>query len=205
METAERELVELPVRTAALAGELDAATTAALRLYGRELYAFMTGIARDRTVADDAFSALCELVWKRLAEFRWEASLRSWLYVLARRLVLRVRVDGYRRDKRTKPLDVAQEIRELAAQIRTETLEILRTDVKDAFRALRDELSTEDQELLALRVDRDMSWRDIASIVDAEDADPRTLDQRAAALRKRFERVKDRLRELALARGLLEG
>ena len=47
--------------------------------------------------------------------------------------------------------------------------------------------------LLVLRVDRRMSWRDIARVMaDAPDED---LDKFAATLRKRFERVKERLRD----------
>lgn len=201
MEAAERQELESPVRRAIAAGDRNRATTAALRLYGAELYSFVAGIARDPTIADEAYSELCEILWTNLADFRWEASLRSWLYATARRLVLRHRVDGYRREARARPIDLAPEVTELAARLRTSTLELLRSEVKTAFRALRQELSEDDQELLALRVDRDLSWRDIARILDPDDRDG--LDQRAAALRKRFERVRGRLRELAGERGLL--
>jgi RNA polymerase sigma-70 factor, ECF subfamily len=159
------------------------------------------------------------VVWTQLGDFRWEASLRSWLYAMARRLVLRHRVAGYRRAARARPIELSPEVAELAAKLRTSTLEILRSEVKTAFRALRLELSEEDQELLALRVDRDLSWRDIARIMGSDGPDGPDgldsldapgeagggagLDQRAAALRKRFERVRGRLRELASERGLL--
>ena len=201
MDPAERLQLESPIKQQIAAGDRNGATTSVLHLYGGELYGFLSGLARDPTIADEAYSELCEVVWMQLGEFRWEASLRSWLYAMARRLVLRHRVDGYRREARARPLDLAPEIAELAARLRTTTLEILRSEVKTAFRALRQELSEEDQELLSLRVDRDLSWRDIARIVDPDDVDG--LDQRAAALRKRFERVRGRLRELAGERGLL--
>ncbi len=201
MDAAARQQLEDPIRQAIAGEDRNAATTAALRLYGGELYGFLCGLARDPTLADEVYSELCELVWKQLDAFRWEASLRSWLYALARRLAMRMRVDGYRRAARVKPLGMSPEVIELAAKLRTSTLEILRTEVKTAFRALRQELSEEDQELLALRVDRDLSWRDIARIFDADDV--AGVDQRAAALRKRFERVRGRLRELAAERGLL--
>jgi RNA polymerase sigma-70 factor (ECF subfamily) len=193
VDPAERQQLERPIKQATFAGDRSGATTAVLLLYGGELYGFISGLARDTTIADDAYSELCEVVWTHLAEFRWEASLRSWLYATARRLVLRYRVDGYRREARARPLDLAPEVTELAAKLRSSTLEILRSEVKAAFRALRQELPEEDQELLALRVDRDLSWRDIARIIDPEDV--QGLDQRAAALRKRFERVRGRLPE----------
>jgi DNA-directed RNA polymerase specialized sigma24 family protein len=72
---------------------------------------------------------------------------------------------------------------------------LLDTGIKDRMAALRAELSPEDQTLLTLRVDRDLPWGDVADILD--EAEP--------ALRKRFERLKLRLRELARTHGLLPG
>ena len=82
------------------------------------------------------------------------------------------------------------------AQARTATVEYLRTAVKDKLAAARAALSDEDRELLYLRVDRQLPWREIAVIMSDEGADPgdeavRKLDQ---ALRKRFEAVKRRLK-----------
>lgn len=49
-----------------------------------------------------------------------------------------------------------------------------------------------------------MSWKDIARATAGEDEPASTLDTRAAALRKRYERLKQQLRELMVARGLLD-
>lgn len=185
------------MRTAIEAGDRAAALTSALRLYGGEIHAFLKSTNPD--VADDVFGELCEVIWQRLATFRWESSLRSWLYTIARNIANRMQTTPQRR--RDIPLDLAPEVRSLAAQIRTETDQILRTEVKDAVRALRAELAPEDHELLLLRVDREMSWRDIARVTGSGGDD---LDQRATALRKRFERAKERLRTLAIERGLFE-
>lgn len=68
-----------------------------------------------------------------------------------------------------------------------------RTDVKDELQAIRSLLDPDDHEHLLLRLDRQMSWKDIARVQGGED----NLTNRAAALRKRFERVKARIRELA--------
>lgn len=192
---------EAAIREAARAGRLAEAATAALELYGGELFGFLRGIARNDALADDAFGATCEKLWRGLAEFRWEASLRSWLYTIARRALADLRDHAHRR---ANHLPLSQ-VDALAAQIRSATLPILRTEVKDGFRALRAELPAEDHELLMLRIDRQLSWRDIARILgEAEGAGDADLDQRAANLRKRFERAKLRLRKLAISRGLLE-
>jgi RNA polymerase sigma-70 factor, ECF subfamily len=51
--------------------------------------------------------------------------------------------------------------------------------------------------LLGLRLDRQMGWTDIARVLGT--GDEATLTRDAATLRKRYERLKDRLRELVAA------
>jgi RNA polymerase sigma-70 factor (ECF subfamily) len=67
-------------------------------------------------------------------------------------------------------------------------------------------LPQEDQELLMLRVDRDLPWDALAEVLRGDDEIPLTPDVRkreAARLRKRFQLIKDRLREMARREGLL--
>jgi RNA polymerase sigma-70 factor (ECF subfamily) len=61
---------------------------------------------------------------------------------------------------------------------------------------LRESLDPDEQTLLILRIDRQMAWTDIARIMggDAPEAESR----QAATLRKRFERLKERLRSMAV-------
>ena len=140
-------------------------------------------------------------LWRGLPGFRWEASLRTWCYRLARHALARVRRDPARR--RNQPLP-SQQLGELAAQIHSRTADHLRTAVKDRVRELRLRLSPEDQTILILRVDRDLAWRDIAAVLgdEGEALTEPELVRRAAMLRKRFERIKDELRALAKAEGL---
>jgi RNA polymerase sigma-70 factor (ECF subfamily) len=63
----------------------------------------------------------------------------------------------------------------------------MRTDVKQGVAKLRERLDPDDQTLLILRVDRDLSWREVADVMGLGEP----------ALRKRFERIKTRLREMA--------
>ena len=37
-------------------------------------------------ILQDVFSALCERVWRKLPEFRWQSSFRTWAYAIARNL-----------------------------------------------------------------------------------------------------------------------
>ncbi|MFN0252360.1 MAG: hypothetical protein ACKV2T_36125 [Kofleriaceae bacterium] len=64
----------------------------------------------------------------------------------------------------------------------------------DASPEIRATLEPDDQMLLGLRVDRDLAWPEIATILGAE----------APALRKRYERLTKRLRDLARERGIAE-
>jgi RNA polymerase sigma-70 factor (ECF subfamily) len=61
----------------------------------------------------------------------------------------------------------------------------------------RDWSSTEDQSLLALRIDQGLSWAEIAEITSEEGQVIQT-----ATLMKRFERLKARLADMARAQGL---
>lgn len=192
----ERAALEARIRDAAQAGDLQRAATEALQLYGSELFGYLCNVARDEDLASDAFGATCERMWKGLAAFRWESSLRSWLYTIARNAMSTLRAHPSRRPERNAAMS---ELDELAEKIRTKTLPIHRTEVREGIRALRDELSPEDSELVLLRIDRKMSWREIARVMYEGD-DP---DRHTAALRKRFERAKDHLRRLATERGLV--
>ncbi len=77
----------------------------------------------------------------------------------------------------------------------------MQTGPKTELRTLREKLSENDQLLLILRVDRDLSWEEVArALAEEQDADPSPRE--IAALRKRFERLKDKLKSEAEKAGL---
>jgi RNA polymerase sigma-70 factor, ECF subfamily len=195
-EPSDRDAGERDVHAQCEAGAYAEATTAALQMYGVELLGFLRALAQDHDLAAEAFAELGEDVWRGLPRFRWECSLRSWLYSLARNALAQLRRDPRRRLERNLPLSIAPEVEAVA---RTITREIQRTEVKDEFRVLREQLEPEEHELLLLRLDRGLAWKDIARILGGDDQ----LDARAAALRKKFERAKERLRKLAIEHGLI--
>ncbi len=69
----------------------------------------------------------------------------------------------------------------------------------DRLAKLRESLKPEEQTLLILRVDKGLSWKEIAQVLADEEAPPDV-----GALRKRFERLKERLLRLAREEGLVE-
>lgn len=167
-----------------------------LRAHGGEIYGWLLATLPSDTEAGDAFALFCEELWRSLARHQGRCSMRTWCYMLARHVAIRMR--DARHAERAVPLSAAP-ISQLPAPRRDSTQGYLRTDVKQRVRSLRDALEPDDQLLLVLRVDKDLGWRDIALVLHGVEVSDSELTRHAAALRKRFERVKARLRALASA------
>ena len=175
--------------------DYDAAMSTALHAYGGEILGFLCATMRDPNDADDAYAAGCHDAWRGIETYRAQSTFRAWLYGVFRNAASRFYRDAFR--KRRVPFSRTP-ASTLVALDRTRTRPFLKTDVKNAFRELRASLPAFDQELLVLRIDRALSWNEIADILAPEGAPS------PAGLRKRFERLKGRVRELALERGLLK-
>ncbi len=184
--------LEAELRRRADASDLEGAVTAAIEGYGPELLGYLHAMAPSATEAEELFSELCEKVWRNLGRFRWESSFRTWSYTIARNL-LRDRHRARRGPAgRVVGLADASGISKIADAVRTSTAAYLKTETKTRLEQVRDALEPDDRTLLILRVDRKLSWRDIASIMDDGEGDDSKL---AARLRKRFERLKEKLRQ----------
>jgi RNA polymerase sigma-70 factor (ECF subfamily) len=206
MEARPREDLEQDIRACSDRADHAGATTLALRGYGPEIYAFLAATHRSEGEAAEVFSMFAEGLWRALPTFGWQSSFRTWAYAVARRTSLRFRRDAGRRARRQEPLDDGSGVAEVAAQVRTATQQYLRTEVKARVAALREALPHEDQELLLLRVDRNLSWIELAHVLRGEEEaalEGAALTREAARLRKRFQLLKDRLREMARREGLL--
>jgi len=200
--------VEQQVKSLCAAGRHDDALGALLRGFGEELLGFVSGQLRDEDLAADAFAVACEDLWRGLPTFRFEASVRTWAYRVVRHACARVARDPRRRRERNVPLSQASLVGQLEHELRAATTRWQRTAEKDKLRALRDALSADDQALLTLRLDRGLSWLEIADVLrehddETDDADVGARKRRAAGLRKRFERLKERLRAAAIDAGLV--
>jgi RNA polymerase sigma-70 factor (ECF subfamily) len=186
------------------ARDLSAAATIGIRAYGAELLGYLTAVLHDEADAADAFSQCCEDIWRGVGDFRSDASFKTWAYKLAWHAALRLLRDPRRR--RGRALGTA-EAEALVAEVRATTALHLKTEAKDAFAAIRETLEPEEQTLLVLRIDRGLAWAEIAEVLAPQASSPRrTLgsERSQAALRKRFERVKEKVRREAVARGLIE-
>jgi RNA polymerase sigma-70 factor (ECF subfamily) len=194
---------ESAIRKAWDAGDLPAAAKEMIAQLGPEILRYLAGILIDADVADDAFSLFCERVWSSLPRFEWRCSARTWAYVIARRSAVDVMRAERGRQRRQQPLSDAP-VAAIAQHVRTTTRPLLKTEARNALARLRDELPPDDRTLLVLRVDRDLPWEDLARIfLDKESPADSELRRESARLRKRFQLVKERLRERARAAGLL--
>jgi len=205
MNDAQRAALEDDVRALCEKGAVDAAATQALHGYGAEIFGFLMAVHRDETAASDAFSAFAEGVWRGLPGFAWASTLRTWAYGIARNASRMQRRDAARHDWHGNRAGESA-LEGVAHAVRTATLGFLKTEKRTQLEALRDALSAEDRTLLILRVDRGLAWNDLARVLADGDEPLADADvpREAARLRKRFQLIKDELRERARREGLCD-
>lgn len=204
MSTEDRDELEREIRRRFEGGDLRGAAAEAMRGYGPEIFGFLLALHRNEDEAAEVFSTFSEQLWRGLPGFAWQCSFRTWAYTVARNASHR-HLRGARRRAALVPIADCPELSEIAERVRTETAEFLRTPVKDAVRALRDALPDADRTLLVLRVDRGMSWLDLARVFGDEPEDDAALKRAAARLRKRFQLLKERLLDEARRAGVTAG
>src|SRR5512137_1716404 len=183
--------MSLDAQVAALIAQRDyrGAAEAVMREYGPGIRGLLLTIfRRDPDAAEEAFSLFAENLWRYIAGFRGESSVRTWVYAMARNAAVSVTREGWR--KLGRRLDTVEADR-LAEEVRTRSA--LRLERQStALTALRDTLDLDEQTLLTLRLDERLPWDEIAQIMSSDEG---PID--AAAIRKRFERLKVKLGELA--------
>lgn len=181
---------------AALArGDHAAAAEQAIRGYGAEILGYLTRVLGSRGDGADAFSYFAEQLWKGMPGFAGRSSVRVWAYQVAWSAAVRVRSEAWTRRRVHLPTSMASKI---AGEVLSRTAE-QRERESTKLEQLRAALAPDEQSLLVLRLDRKLSWREVAEVM-AEEGAP--VDE--AALRKRFERLKAKLARLAAEAGLVE-
>lgn len=190
--------VEVEVSRLRGEGRLKDLASLVIESYGSEVLSFLETMLRNHDDAGDAFAQACEDLWKGLARFEGRCSMKTWFYTLARHAASRMR-----RSSQQRRLETLSEISDVAERVRSRTRPHLKTEIKVGFAAIRAALDEDDRLLLVLRVDRAMSWNDIARVMSAEVASDDELGRTAARLRKRFQSVKETIRRRAVASGLI--
>jgi RNA polymerase sigma-70 factor (ECF subfamily) len=182
--------VEEAVRRHLGLGDHAAAASDALRGYGPQILGYLAAILSNDALATEAFSAFAEDLWCGLPSFRGEGTVRAWAYAVASRCASRTLRTAAR--DRTRRL-MTSEASRLAEEVRTSLP--TRVERRDRIARARAQLQPEEQALLVLRIDRDLSWAEVAAALSEMSSTP----VNEAAVRKRFERLRQRLRELLAA------
>jgi RNA polymerase sigma-70 factor (ECF subfamily) len=176
-------------------GDFKAAATISLQGLGPQVLGYLTAVLRDEDDARDVFSQFAEDLWKGLPGFRGECSFRAWAFRLAWHAAARFARDPYR--KRGRPIRTT-EISRIAASVRS--LPSFRPGGRaERLLRLRETLEPEEQTLLILRLDKELPWEEVAHVLSQGGA-----PVAPAALRKRFERLKEKLGKMAKDEGLLD-
>lgn len=183
------------VRERLVAEDAAGAAELVIRVLGPAILRFTRAVAREEALAADGFSEFAEDLWRGLPSFRGDASVKTWAYRIAWRAVMRVCADAWQR--RRVPLSGSPASR-LAEDVRSRTPVVLERQAR-ALETLRARLTVEEQALLTLRVDQGLSWAEVAAVLSGE-GEPVQAD----ALAKRYQRLKERLAELAHREGLVE-
>jgi len=190
------------------AGDLNGAVSMTLEARGPRLRGFIRSVLLDSVAAEEVYAELCWNVYRGLPTFRGEGRLDVWLYRLARHACWRY----FQKRKRERLVRVglpaapsstrwtfAEPL--VAAGPRSPTSTWRGTPARDAYRELREALSPEERSLLILRVDKRLSWPEVAEAMSGERGPERRRLE--ATLRKRFERIVRKLGRLAKRQGLL--
>lgn len=188
--------MDLDARVAALvaAGDAGTAATEVLRALGPGVRRYLRSVLRDEDDAADAFARFEESLWRALPAFRGEAALRTWALRIAWSAARHLRAEAWNRHRtrlRTHDASALQQTQG-ASEARSE-------DRRRKLELLRRALSDEEQAMLALRIDQELPWSEIALVLSS---DGRPLE--VAVLQKRFERLRARLARLARREGLLD-
>ncbi len=178
-------------------GSFQAAVTLGLRMYGPEVCGFLYGLLRTDQDTDEVYARFAARLWETAPSFRGDCSFRTWVYLLARQSVAQHLREQRLKLKHEDPLPEGSDIPKMAVPVPTQTPSYLRTKVRARLDALRETLPLDDQSLLILRIDRRLAWKEIAAILH-EGENPLSEDEMKAASarwRKRFELLKDRIRQ----------
>lgn len=181
------------------AGELERVAVLTLEAYADELLGFLFGVLRDETSAREVFSIFAEDLWQGLPRLELKSSMRAWCYALARNAARRYLERDVRKQRRMVPLSAAAVISRVVAEVRTATAPAALTHVQQQIEALRARLSNEERELLTLRVDRGLSFREIAEAL-GDDCD---VERALLRHRKRFQLIKQKLARWARELGIV--
>ena len=183
---------ERSVRSALTSGDSALGAELALKAYGEEAFGFLFAAIEEPVAAREAYVAVRRRLRSELPSFAWRSSLRAWIYGIAWREVAKARlVRGAR--SRLAPVTRGTTRAEAALPMGRSSL----------VAELRARLAPIDRELLILRLDRHLSWGELAAASLGEGAAPTEIFREARHLRERFEQLRAAAGEVVTAGRIL--
>jgi RNA polymerase sigma-70 factor, ECF subfamily len=157
-------------------------TRAATQLVGRhsEALARFAASVGERDGIEELVQDTFVRAFASLDLFRGESTLRTWLFTIARRLMLdRRRTE--RRSRETEPVEESDQVSEYGA---LDTL--IAQETQEKVRRSLDALSPTQREVFTLRVQQGLSFKEIAEIVDSTEGAARVHYHNALRTVKEF-------------------
>jgi RNA polymerase sigma-70 factor (ECF subfamily) len=192
--------VEREISASLQRGALEEAAVSTLRAYSDELLGYLIGFLRDPEEAREVFAMFAEDLWSSLRQLTLRTTMRAYCYALARHTAYRYLDRDVRRQRRAVPLSAADVVSRAVAASRTQTPTFALSETKQQVALLRERLSREEQEVLTLRVDRGLDWREVAEALGSDETD---LTTAVARHRKRFQLIKQKLARWAREEGIV--
>lgn len=159
--------------------------------YGAEVFGFLMAMLDERRAAREVYTAVMERLPDEARRFAETCSVRALTYGLARRELARRRASSGERRPRAS--------RWIAS--RPPAVSPYRSPAAESLVAsIRQRLAAEDLELLILRVDRHMTWRELA-ITQVGCLSAGRLELESQRLRARFRRLKAQIARRAERHG----
>jgi RNA polymerase sigma-70 factor, ECF subfamily len=175
------------------AGDIEGAATRVLETCGPGVRGYLrVALTTDRRVRD-AYSIFSETVWQCLRRYPKQRRMIVWAYRLAYMAAKQQR-DQSRPKRTTTHRKGSSSGARVLSRTRAATVEPLGA-AEDA-ELMRAELSLEEQTVLTLRIDRGFSWQEIGWVLGRGSA--------AEPMRRRYQRLVQRLHRAAIARGFIE-
>ncbi|MDB4990614.1 MAG: polymerase, sigma-24 subunit, subfamily [Myxococcaceae bacterium] len=195
--TSELSEIERAIAVELRAEALEQVALLTLRAYGDELLGYLIASLRSEQQASEVFSMFAEDLWQALPKLALRSTMRAYCYALARHAARRYLDRDVRKQRRYVPLSAA--LSRAVQATRTATGAHLLSENKRRIAVLRARLSDEERELLTLRIDRGLSWHEVAEALGAEAA----ASDAIARYRKRFQLTKQKLARWAREEGIV--